>query len=537
MSKDQNSSASKSLALSFYTFLSRVLGLIRDHFMATSFGTGWIASAFSVAYRLPNMFRNLLAEGTLSQSFMPLYSESGKVSEEEAKIMSGAVLTFLFFLLSIFIGLFLVFAPYFIPLLVGGDAEYSNLIIELSAILFILIMTASLASIFMAISNSLNRFFVPSLSPIILNLAYLIVFIAIYPFIENSLTRIRVLCFGIVTGGVIQLIVQSVYLYKLNLAPKLNFNWRHSSIKKIFQLMLPATIGGGFYQIGLLVDIFLANYIQNNNPGLGAVVSLDYAQRLVQFPTGIIGVALATTTLPSLLTALKNEQKQIIPDELVSVISFCAYLTVPASIAFMFAGGAIIDSIFYGGKWDHKATENTVYPLLFYSIAIPAYSMNKILTSSYYAFKDTSYPLKINIISFGLNIGLNFFLMQYFLHAGLAFSSAICANLITILLIFGLKKHDVSISVSQLLKKLKYHLFPQIVMAIWIIVHQQFLYTQIIQSLNSTFSHANSSRLYLLYIAFTSIVLYFGISKLIRIDEFMIIYNKFFTRLINKLKR
>ncbi|EMP05157.1 virulence factor MVIN domain protein [Leptospira interrogans serovar Pyrogenes str. 200701872] len=153
-----SNAASRSIALSFYTFLSRILGLLRDHFMAVSFGTGMVASAFSVAYRLPNMFRNLLAEGTLSQSFLPLYAESGKISEEEAKIMSGAVLSFLFFILSILVGIVFLFSPFFLPILVGGTKEYSNLVIELTYILFFLIVTASLSAIFMAISNSKNRF-------------------------------------------------------------------------------------------------------------------------------------------------------------------------------------------------------------------------------------------------------------------------------------------------------------------------------------------------------------------------------------------
>ncbi|MCX7998087.1 MAG: murein biosynthesis integral membrane protein MurJ, partial [Leptospiraceae bacterium] len=294
----KENSAARSLALSFYTFLSRVLGLIRDHYMAVTFGTGWIGSAFSVAYRFPNMYRNLLAEGTLSQSFMPIYAEAEKLNEKEPALVAGTVLTFLTFVLSCFVGLFMLFAPFVIPYLVGGSLEYSNLVIELSLILFFLIMTASLSSIFIAISNSKHKFFVPSLSPIILNLAYLFVFWFILPYLEDMYDKVKILSYGIVCGGILQLLVQALYVKRLGYFPKLNFNWKHPAIKKIFSLMVPAVIGGGFYQISLLVDIFLANYIQNQNPGLGAVVSLDYSQRLIQFPTGIIGVALATTILP-----------------------------------------------------------------------------------------------------------------------------------------------------------------------------------------------------------------------------------------------
>ncbi|MCC5814548.1 MAG: murein biosynthesis integral membrane protein MurJ, partial [Leptospira sp.] len=387
------SSARKSLSLSLYTFLSRILGLLRDHFMATNFGTGMVASAFSVAYRLPNMFRNLLAEGTLSQSFMPIFSEYDSKSKEEARIMTGSVLSFLFFLLSIFIFLFLFFAPYFLPILVGGSEEYSGLVIELSFILFFLILTASLASIFMAISNSQDRFFVPSLSPIVLNLSYILVFVAVFPFYETILERVKVLSIGVVIGGLLQLILQFGYVWKNGYLPLFNLNWKHPAIQSIFKLMLPAVLGGGFYQLGLLVDIFIANYIQNQNPGLGAVVSLDYSQRLVQLPTGIIGVALATTILPALLRKVRNQEDfQSISDEIGNSFRFAIFLTVPASIGLLTMGKVILDSIFYGGRWDHHATEITLLPLGFYALAIPFFSMNKILISSFYAFKDTKTP-------------------------------------------------------------------------------------------------------------------------------------------------
>lgn len=532
---EKHSSAKKSLALSFYTFLSRILGLIRDHYMAVSFGTGMVASAFSVAYRLPNMFRNLLAEGTLSQSFMPLYSESGKISEEEAKIMSGAVITFLASMLLIFVGIFVLLAPYLLPLLVGGGPEYYNLVIELSLILFILIFTASLSSIYMAISNSMHKFFVPSLSPIILNLSYLFVFILIFPFIEETLTRVRVLSFGIVTGGFLQLLVQSFYIYKLGYAPRLNLNWKHPSIRKIGSLMLPAIIGGGFYQISLLVDVFLANYIQNQNPGLGAVVSLDYSQRLIQLPTGIIGVALATTTLPSLLLSLKENKHSQIPQDLAHTICFSLYLTIPAALGFMLMGETIIDSIFYGGKWDHAATKTTLAPLLFYSAAIPSYSLNKILTSSFYAFKDTKTPLRINMISFSMNIIMNLLLMNFFKHAGLAFASAISANITLSLLFYKFRIHDVEIPIKLILKKILSFLVPILGLSIWLVLIESFLTMEFISEiLPVSISYANLARVKAAIGIVPSIFIYFFLSKLLKLEEFEIIFGRIIKKLLRK---
>lgn len=525
------SSASKSIILSFYTFLSRILGLLRDHYMATTFGTGLIASAFSVAYRLPNMFRNLLAEGTLSQSFMPLYSESKKQGESEARFMAGAVLTFLSFLLAIFVGIFILSAPYFIPTLVGNTQEYYNLVIKLSAILFFLIMTASLSSIFMAISNTDDKFFVPSLSPIILNFTYLFILIVVFRFVAGIEKRIFVLSYGIILGGLLQLLVQAGYVFHRGAFPKLNFHWRHPAIKKIGSLMLPAIVGGGFYQISLLVDIFLANYIQNQNPGLGAVVSLDYSQRLVQFPTGIIGVALATTTLPTLLSALRRNAREMIPDELVHVLSFSLFLTLPSTLGFFILGRLVVDSIFFGGRWGHESTNSTLMALQFYCLAIPMYSMNKVLISSYYAFQDTRHPLKINGISFAVNLLLNLVLIHTLKHAGLALSSAVSASLTFSLLLIGLKKHQIQIPHKHLSQRVMKMIPPLVSLGLLaycyrLLLHDKFLlYCQ-----QMGLSHASSSRFSLATIMIPAILLYFLISFLVGSEDLQLLLARFTRR-------
>ncbi len=529
----EKSSSSKSLALSFYTFLSRILGLLRDHYMAITFGTGWVASAFSIAYRLPNMYRNLLAEGTLSQSFMPIYSDAEKESKEEAAKVSGTILTFLFTMLSVFVAIFIIIAPYLLPYLVGGSKEYQDLVIKLSLILFILIMTASLSSIYMAISNTHQKFFVPSLSPIILNLSYIFIFIFIINNYTEMIDKVTILCYGIVIGGILQLLVQSFYVRSQGYSPKLNFTWKHPAVKKIFSLMLPAVVGGGFYQISLLVDIFLANYIQNKNPGLGAVVSLDYSQRLIQFPTGIIGVALATTTLPALLASLKNDEKEKIPSELSNVIQFSLFLTLPAAVGFLVLGRSIIDSIFYGGKWGYESTESTLKALRFYSLAIPLFSLNKILTSSYYAFKDTKTPLKVNMISFSINIVLNLILMNFLKHAGLALSSAISALITFILLFNNLSIHSIQIPFENLKNNLLKFIFPLTGLLSSLAIFELFFYENIIvYCLESNISYANASRIYLVVSISIATGLYFIVSFKMKIEEFEIIFGRIIKKFI-----
>ncbi|MEI7011857.1 murein biosynthesis integral membrane protein MurJ [Leptospira licerasiae] len=524
--------ARRSFALSFYTLVSRILGVFRDHFMAVSFGTGTVASAFSVAYRLPNMFRNLLAEGTLSQSFMPLYSDAEKEGVVAARKMSGAVLSFLFVILLSFVVIVFTFSPFALPILVGGTAEYSGLVVELTYILFFLIVTASLSSIYMAISNVKNRFFVPSLSPIILNLSYLTVFLGVFPFVHwELLTKVRVLCFAIVGGGVIQLAVQAWYVSKNGESPIFSWNYKHPAILKIFKLMLPATVGGGFYQLGLLVDIFLANYVQNTNPGLGAVVSLDYAQRLVQLPTGIIGVALATTTLPALLSSLKEDKHSEVPKEMLGVLGFAAFLTAPAALGIGILAGPILDSIYYGGRWDHLATETTILPLIFYSLAVPFYSMNKVLISTYYAFQDTKTPLRVQAFTFILNLTLNFSLIFYLKHSAIALASAVSTLITWTLLSSNLRKHRVAFPWEGFLSKIVKLVVPLLAMAVFLFFYKEMVHPWALGFLSERgLSYANSSRLSLSAAVIPGMAIFFLISLLLGLEEIRLIAGKIFRK-------
>ncbi|MGE8722197.1 murein biosynthesis integral membrane protein MurJ [Leptospira terpstrae] len=534
--KGSESSTKRSLALSFYTFLSRILGLIRDHFMAVSFGTGMVASAFSVAYRLPNMFRNLLAEGTLSQSFMPIFSEYEKMGVEEARVMSGTVISFLFLCLSVFVALFWFFAAGFLPTLVGGSPEYGALVVELSLVLFFLIMTASLSSIFMSISNSHHNYFVPSLSPIILNFSYLIVFLFVFPFYHEIRDKVFVLAYGIVTGGVLQLLVQAWYVYQNGYGPIFRLNFRHPAIRKIFKLMLPAALGGSFYQIGLLVDIFLANYIQNQNPGLGAVVSLDYSQRLVQLPTGIIGVALATTILPSLLKDLREGREENVPKEISDVLSFAFFLTLPASIGLAVLGETVLDSIYFGGRWDHLATVTALYPLVFYSLAIPFYSINKVLVSSYYAFSDTKTPLRIQLISFSLSVLVSIGLMYFLKHSAIALASALSASVTSSLLLFYLKSHQVKIPILNVWLRILKMVPALFGLLLWLVVSELGLKPVLLVSLMDDLGmgYANGSRICLLVSILPAVVIYFALSSFTKLPESEIILGRFLRKFRKK---
>lgn len=340
--------------------------------------------------------------------------------------------------------------------------------------------------------------------------------------------RVIVLCFAIITGGFLQLAVQIWYVWKNKDMPKINWNWKHPSIRKIFKLMLPAALGGGFYQLSLLVDIFLANWVQNQNPGLGAVVSLDYSQRLVQLPTGIIGVALATTILPALLQSLKKEEWSSIHQELAGALEFALFLTVPAALGMAFLAGPILDSIYFGGKWDHIATHTATQPLVFYSIAIPFFSINKILISSYYAFQDTKTPLRIQSISFTINIILNLSLIWFLKHSAIALSSAISAIFTFLLLGIFLKKHKIGFPWIELFKKISKMSIPFLLLGSYLFFHQFFLYSTILNYLGSIgVNYVQSSRIHLSLVIFPAVLIFFASSLIFKVDGIYLLIRKF----------
>ena len=429
--------ARNSLKLSFFTIISRFLGLMRDHYQAVFFGTGPIATAWEIAYMLPNMLRNLLAEGVLSQSFIPVYSGSLKESELEGRRVAGVILSFLVLFLAVLVMIGILVFPYFIPVYIGKSQDDSFLTIELAQIMFFFIMTTSLTAIFAGISNTHNFFTVPALSPILLNLVLISSFVALDFLNFTSERNVRFLAWGVIAGGIIQLGFQALHVYKIGYWPLFKINFKDPALKKIFTLMAPAVLGAGLFQINQMMDIALASYFIADDAG--AIPALRYAHRLIQLPTGIIGVALSTTILPALVASLRKGEEHKNPEELVSALSFSFFLTVPAAIGLYLLGPDIINTIFYGGAWDIKSTNATWLALQFYCIGVPLYSTNKILTSTYYAYSDTKTPIKIMIVTVMINLALNLALIHTLRQGALALSTSASAVINGVTLLYFLR--------------------------------------------------------------------------------------------------
>ncbi len=430
--------ARNSIKLSSFTIVSRFLGLLRDHYQAVFFGTGVVATAWEIAFMLPNMLRNLLAEGVLSQAFIPIYSEAWKKSEDEARRVAGVILGFLFFVLLGIVFLGIILFPYLLPLYTGQSGDRAELLIYLSRVMFVFILTVSLTAILTGMANTHQHFSFPAISPIILNLVFIISFWVLIPFDFTSETNARYLAWGVVIGGFAQLGTQIYYVRKKGWWPALTVTWNDPALKKIFSRMAPAILGASLFQLNQLMDIAIASYMIPAEAG--AVPALRYAHRLIQLPTGIIGVALSTAILPTLVHSIRSDKGEENAGELMNAISFSLFLTVPAGIGLYLMGPEIINLLFYGGAWDLKSSAATWAALQFYCIGIPFYSANKIITSTYYAYQDTRTPMNIMIKVVILNFALNLALVPIFMQGGLALATSITSIVNGGWLMFSLRK-------------------------------------------------------------------------------------------------
>lgn len=537
-------SARSSLKLTLMTLISRVLGLFRDHFLARFFGTGIIATYWEIAYMLPNMLRNLFAEGILSQAFVPIYSESLKVSEEKAKKDSGKIILFLSLVLSIIVFLGIMSFPYLLPYYVGKPKEEIGLLILLAQILFGFIAFISLSSIFSGILYTHQKFTIPTLTPIFLNIEFIftfLVFLVLSRWYKIDVETIAIiLAIMVLLGSFLVLAFQYYFVKKYGWDPEFEFSLQIFSnpvIKKLFFLVAPAILGASIFQLNQLMDVFLASYFVNVE---GAIPALRFAHRLIQLPTGLIGVAISTTILPIIASYIRNnESYEKSGEELIYAIRFSLFLTVPATIGLFILAPWIVHFLFSGGLWDLRSTFITLWALQFYVLGIPFYSTNKILTSTYYAFQDTKTPVKILIVVVVMNLLLNVLFIPFFQHGGLALSTSLSAFINTVLLFLFLKKKSINIPYRELLSFVRNIVLLIFVLMVYLYFVDKLFYFPLEENrfslsflLTHDFKqvdvpHRIEALKVLLVGILGSLILYFTLAKIFLKKEFMVILSIF----------
>ncbi|MCE3232044.1 MAG: putative rane protein putative virulence factor [Rickettsiaceae bacterium] len=420
-----------------YTFLSRILGYIRDMFIASALGVGALSDAFIIAFRLPNIFRALSAEGAFNSAFVPLFA--GKLTtdgKEQATSFAGHVMSFMFIVLvafSIIMELCMPFVMHIIAPGFKGNAEQFGLSVELSRIMFPYLVFISLVALYSGILNSMGKFAVASAAPIWLNITMIL---AIVCFDKYTKTPAHALAWGVFAAGVIQLVWLLQAAYKAGVVLKPCVPKLDSQLKTLLKRMVPGIIGSGITQINILVSAMIATSIS------GAITYLYYADRVVQFPMAIIGTAMGTALLPTLSKQLKQHQTEESIKTQNKALEIGLLLTIPAAAALMVMAEPLITMMFERGKFSEADTLATKSALIAYAIGLPAFVLLKIFTPVYFANGDTRTPVKIAAICFFANIALSIGSVQYIGHVGVAFATTVSSWLNIIMLCGILMKRN-----------------------------------------------------------------------------------------------
>ncbi len=412
------------------TLLSRILGFFRDMVIAHFFGAGMVADAFFVAFRIPNLWRRLVGEGSMTISFIPVYTEYLTLrSEEESREVTHIAFTIAGVILLILTLLGIFFSPILIQVIAPGFIqipEKFQLTVTLNQIIFPYLFFMGLFALCMGILNSHRHFFAPAIAPIFLNIS---IIFSVFLFYHTFQIPVMTLALGVLAGGVIQFLFQIPFLWKKRITFRLNFNYRHPAIKRIGLLMVPGMIGTAVYQLNVFVDTIFASFLPS-----GSVSYLFFADRLLEFPLGIFAIAVGMASLPSLSKLASQEKMEEFRETLSFSFRLVSFISVPAMVGLIALKTPIINLLFQRGLFDYNATEKTALALLFYSVGLWAIAGSRTIVPAFYSLQDTWTPLKIALICLAANIIFNAIFIIPLKHAGLALATSLSSTLNLILL-------------------------------------------------------------------------------------------------------
>ena len=382
---------------SFFTLISRLLGYLRDILIAIFLGTGFLADAFFVAFRIPNTFRRLFSEGTFNAAFVPSYSSvlnNKKKSQDFASSIFNLLILGLFFIVLIIE----ILMPLFVFLIAPGfegDYQKMELAVTLTRITFPFLMFISLASFFSAILNSHNKFAIASAAPIILNI--LLIGILLFGKILND-QLVYYLSYAVTAAGILQLVFLYFYVKKY-FSPNINFSIKiDNKVKTFFKKLLPSIFSSGVTQINILIGTIIASFQTS------AVSYLYYADRVYQINLAIAGIAIGTVILPQLSKYVQKQNKEKINLIQNKALELSLFLSIPAAMALLIASEEIISSLFGYGSFDELSVKNSAKALFYFAIGLPAFSLIKVFSAFFFARHNTKLPFYISLTSILLNI-------------------------------------------------------------------------------------------------------------------------------------
>ncbi len=422
-------------SMSVAVMISRVLGLVRDIIFTAFFGVSYLADAFNYAYRIPNFLRLLFGEGALAAAFIPLYGEVGEQRGRMAQLRFGfSLLTLLSLVLLVLSFAGIVFAPYLVKMVAPGlDASTAHLSIRLTKIMMPYLFLIGTASTIIAILNYHDYFFWPALSAAFFNLGTIAIIGGFLFWIGgDSVQKVEAYSWGIVVGGVLQLLVNLPLLKRVGYRQLLA--WSSSHMSKLWRRFLPGIFGIGVRQLNSYVDLFLASFLI-----VGSASSLSYSYRLMQLALGVLGVPIWSASLPVFAKLVAKNDTQELQKTFSYVLVLSAFLMVPITALMVGLGKEYITLLFARGEFDQSAVLRTYAPFFYYVLALSFFCFNHILVSLFYAHGDTKSPVKVSVVALLANIGFNIWFMRYLGAAGLALATLCSAVLQSVILYYWVR--------------------------------------------------------------------------------------------------
>ena len=474
-----------------FTLLSRVAGLVRDMVVGYLFGSQGAADAFFVAFRIPNLLRRLTAEGALTVAFVPVFtSYLAQEGKQQAAQVARIVFTFVALFLGVvtFLGIILadpitrLFAPGFL-----ADQEKFALTVFLTRLMFPYIFFVSLVALAMGVLNTLRHFMAPALSPVLFNLCIVACALVLSPVLDQPVAS---LAYGVLAGGIAQLILQVPYLSRLGISPGFNLNFRHPALGRLLFLMGPAVFGAAVYQINVLVSTMLASLLPH-----GSVSYLYYADRLLEFPIGVFAIALGTAALPSFAALVATKNMDELRATLAYALRLINFISLPATFGLVAIAVPVFAVFFQRGAFNAETTLKTAQALICYAVGLWGISGTKLVAPVFYAMEDTKTPVWIALWSFVLNFFVSLMLMgdvsagndspsriTAFIvdlsrhlsvlslgHAGLALATSISSTFNFLTLLFLLHRRIKGLPLSQILASFGRNLLSSILMGLLLV--------------------------------------------------------------------
>ncbi len=449
--------------LGSFTMISRVLGLAREMLLAGVVGPGLVADAFIFAFKFPNFFRRMFAEGAFNAAFVPLFA--GRLQEgghEAARSYAGEVMAVMAAWMLFLTMLAMAAMPWIMIALAWGwtdQPEKFDLTVNLTRITFPYLMFMVLTAMLSGMMNSLGRFAAAAAAPILLNIALISALLLVhYGLVEAAG---RALAWAVAGAGMAQFLWLALACRRLDILPRMPWPKLTPGVRRLFALMLPGVIGASVVHINLLIDVFLATLLPE-----GSLTFLFLADRINQFPLGVVGVSVGVALLPLMSRQLRAGDATAAAHNQNRAIEFALFLTIPAAAAFLALGEPIVRVVFERGAFLPEHTPQTAHALAAFAVGLPAAVLIKAFQPGFYAREDTVTPFKIGVTAVLLNILLAVTLMQFILHVGIALATSIAYWFNAVLLGYVLHRRGQLLLDDRLKKRVPLIVFSAAVMAV-----------------------------------------------------------------------